>query len=286
MVKYIFSVLFTLTTSVFANNAYIHHQLLVTVDPEKHHVSVIDEITFPADQAKPVMYFLLNSELTVESKSPGVTIKLEKSEIKAKDFGMDQEDFFVSSGLSQKKYSITFKEKIDGEVRIHVKYSGEINYPIKQLGEEYARGFSQTPGLIEERGVYLAGSTYWIPWFNDKLITFDMSATVPKDWDVVSQGKRTGHKIKDKQHIIRWESPEPMEEVFFIAARFHEYSQNAGVVDVMAFLRTPDETLANKYLETTAQYLEMYRKLIGPFPFPKFGKPVTVCLHLRCWAKK
>ena len=102
-----------------------------------------DEITIPADQIKPVMYFLLNSELTVESKSPGVTIKFEKSEIKAKDFGMDQEDFSVSSELSQKKYSVTFKKKIKAEARFSVEFSGKINYQIKQLGEEYARGLAR-----------------------------------------------------------------------------------------------------------------------------------------------
>ncbi|HSG27244.1 MAG TPA: M20/M25/M40 family metallo-hydrolase, partial [Candidatus Krumholzibacterium sp.] len=39
----------------------------------------------------------------------------------------------------------------------------------------------------------------------------------------------------------------------------------------MAFLRTPDEALANKYLETTGQYIEMYRKIIGEYPFSKFA---------------
>jgi aminopeptidase N len=71
--------------------------------------------------------------------------------------------------------------------------------------------------------------------------------------------------------IVRWESPEPMEEIFLIAARFHEYSSKAGRVDVIAFLRTPDEALAAKYLETTSQYLDMYRSLIGPYPFTKFA---------------
>ena len=50
-----------------------------------------------------------------------------------------------------------------------------------------------------------------------------------------------------------------------------EYSESAGATNVMAFLRTPDETLANKYLEATSQYLEMYRKLVGPYPFSKFA---------------
>jgi len=39
----------------------------------------------------------------------------------------------------------------------------------------------------------------------------------------------------------------------------------------MAFLRDKDDGLANKYLETTAQYMEMYRSLVGPYPYSKFA---------------
>ena len=261
----------TLTSFALANGSLIHHQVSVTVDPEKHCLEATDTITIPADQVKTELHFLLVSDLTVKSKTPGVTIKLDESEIKAKDFGMDQEDFEASTDISQIKYSVHFNEKINGDAVVTVKFSGKIHYPIEQLGEEYARGFSQTPGIIEERGVYLAGSTYWIPWFNDKLITFELTTTVPESWDVVSQGKRTLYEIKDGKRITRWDSPEPMEEIFLIAAEFTEYIYNVGAVDVMAFLRKPDEMLANKYLQTTAQYLEMYRQLVGPFPFSKFA---------------
>ena len=39
----------------------------------------------------------------------------------------------------------------------------------------------------------------------------------------------------------------------------------------MVFLRSPDETLAGKYLEAGAQYLEMYSKLLGAYPYRKFA---------------
>ena len=87
----------------------------------------------------------------------------------------------------------------------------------------------------------------------------------------MSQGRRTLHETRGGKRIVRWESPEPMEEIFLIAAPFTEYAAKAGDVDVMAFLRTPDENLANKYLETTVQYLEMYDRLVGPYPFSKFA---------------
>jgi len=45
---------------------------------------------------------------------------------------------------------------------------------------------------------------------------------------------------------------------------------NSGI-RAMAFLRTPDEGLANKYLEVTEQYMNMYQGLIGPYPYTKFA---------------
>ncbi|MDP2364287.1 MAG: hypothetical protein Q8M94_11040, partial [Ignavibacteria bacterium] len=257
------------STTVFADST-VHHKLSVTIDPAKHLLEVVDQITIPAEQTKSTVYFLLNGDLNISSETPGVTIELVQGGIKAEDFGMDREDFHLASEFKQNKYALNFANEIKGDLTFTLKISGVINYPIKQIGEEYARGFSQTPGIIDEKGVYLGGSTYWVPWFNDNWISFELTTTMPKGWSVVSQGKRTSNDLKNKMQTSVWNSPEPMEEVYLIAAKFNEYSKSAGATDVMAFLRTPDETLANKYLETTAQYLEMYRKLIGPYPFTKF----------------
>ena len=273
MSKYVLSLLccLTLSTSILAGDSLVHHRLSVRIDPRDHYLEATDTITIPVDQVRSTLYFLLASDLTVESTTPGVFIKLDKGEIKGKDFGMDQEEFELSSDISQNKYSVLFDKEVPGDAELTLRFSGKIHYAIEQLGEEYARGFSQTPGIIDERGVYLGGSIYWVPWFGDGLITFEMTSEVPESWDVVSQGKRTLHEVRGGKRISRWDSREPMEEIFLIAAEFTEYNYSAGAVDVMAFLRTPDESLAGKYLETTAQYLEMYRQLVGPFPFSKFA---------------
>ena len=258
------------TTALFAGST-VHHKISVSVNPVKHTLEAVDQITIPAAQVKPTMYFLLNGDLQVSSETPGVLVKLDKSGVKAEDFGMDREDFHLASEFKQNKYVITFVNEIKGDATFTLKFIGVINYQIKQIGEEYARGFSQTPGIIDEKGVYLGGSTYWVPWFNNQWISFELTTTMPKGWSVVSQGKRTHNELKNDTQVSVWNSPEPMEEIYLIAAQFTEYSKAAGATDVMAFLRTPDETLANKYLEATAQYLEMYRKLVGPYPFSKFA---------------
>lgn len=272
MIKNTILVLIFLFFNALSNaNPLINHKLSVRIIPSENFIEAVDEITIPSERVNTVITFLLNSNLKVVSEIPDVILKLEEQNVKAEDVGMDREDYSLISEISQNRYSLTFKNKISGDAKVILKFSGKIYYPIKQLGEEYARGFSVSPGIIEERGVYLAGSTQWIPHFNDEHITFELTATVPESWSVVSQGNRTLNEVKNNERTLRWESPEPMEEIYLIAAKFYEYHTTAGATDVMAFLRTPDETLANKYLETTAQYLEMYRKLIGPYPFTKFA---------------
>ncbi len=252
-------------------NPLIHHKLTVEIDPVSQTLNAVDEIYFPAKYLKPNLSFLLNSNLEITSETPGVTLKVEEVEVKPENLGMDREDFSLISEISQKRYSLIFEKVSEESFTIKLVFKGKIHYPIKQLGAEYARGFSVSPGIIDQRGVYLAGSTQWIPMFDNEHISFELTTVLPETWSVVSQGTRTDDKIDNGKRIITWDSPEPMEEIYLIAAEFHEYHMSAGATDVMAFLRTPDETLANKYLETTAQYLEMYRKLVGLYPFSKFA---------------
>jgi aminopeptidase N len=194
-----------------------------------------------------------------------------KGTVNAEDIGMDKDDVGSENALQLNVYQVKIPRHHSGDLELTIKYRGRIDSPVEQSDENYARGFSESPGIIWEKGVYLAGSTYWVPDFNDELITFNLTTTLPNDWKNVTVGTRTLDEIKDNMHIDKWESPTQQEEVFLIAAPFTEYSYPMGAVTAYAFLRTPDEGLANKYLETTAQYMEMYRKLVGPFPYTKFA---------------
>src|SRR5262249_61347673 len=53
------------------------------------------------------------------------------------------------------------------ELIAELHYEGVVNYAVRQSGGEYAGAFSQSPGLIESRGVYLAGSTHRVPRVGD-----------------------------------------------------------------------------------------------------------------------
>ncbi|MBL8628537.1 MAG: M20/M25/M40 family metallo-hydrolase, partial [Rhodospirillaceae bacterium] len=64
----------------------------------------------------------------------------------------------------------------------------------------------------------------------------------------------------------------PTEEIYFIAAAFTEYNKDVGGgVVAQAFLRKADDALAARYLDATAGYMDMYRNLVGPYPYSKFA---------------
>ncbi|UCG21851.1 MAG: M20/M25/M40 family metallo-hydrolase, partial [Deltaproteobacteria bacterium] len=158
-----------------------------------------------------------------------------------------------------------------GQNKFILEYGGSINHPLESYGKEQARGFRQTWGVISSEGVYLAGSSFWYPIFAEGQVTFNLQVDLPQEWDAVSQGQRTLRVRRGGSTSVRWESPEPQEEIFMVAAPFIEYAKSAGRVDSMVFLRTPDDELANKYLEATVRYLAMYEKLIGVYPYKKFA---------------
>ncbi len=236
----------------------IRHELRVLVEPKRHRIHVEDRIILPeklvADSGGKVD-FHLHAGLEVVSSEPDVKRKL--GEAKGNAEIVPVEDFAFSLP--------------PGEKSLVIKYRGKIIHAIEQPGEGYARSIRQTPGLISSDGIHLTGASYWYPQFNHNLVSFTLDVQIPEGWDVVSQGVRTKHSREGEWIHVRWESPEPQDEIFLIGGSFTEYSRASDEVQAMAFLRHPDEALAKKYLEATVQYVEMYSKLIGPYPYKKFA---------------
>lgn len=235
-------------------NQHIH----ATLDIANSSIEVTDTIFIPKliwdsweDQS-----FMLNSALTINSD-------------KSHSFEIVES---VNEG-KQTKYKITPPvESTSQGMMIVFHYSGVIKEEIVAGAAEYARGFSDTDGLISEDGVFLAGASHWLPGFNGRdLSTFTLTVTLDEGWNVVSQGTRTQNVLEKGKQLVRYECDKPMDETYLIAARWTEYDTTANNILVQAFLRTPDPELAKRYLSVTSDYLNLYEKLIGPYPFTKFA---------------
>jgi len=230
----------------------IHHDIKVVLYPADHSFIAEDTITVP-DHLLPEFHFLLHKGMNPLLQTIGAGMAKERTD--------KQDDIYESYRVKLPKGTNTFT----------LKYGGAINHPLKQHGKEQARGYSHTAGVINEEGVYLEGSSFWYPVFDESFLTFDLRIEMPPDWDAVSQGERKLHTKDDVITRVLWRSAEPQEEIFLVAARFSEYIKSSGRYDAMVFLRKPDKGLAEKYLDATTRYIDMYEKLIGLYPYRKFA---------------
>ncbi|MBN2492115.1 MAG: M20/M25/M40 family metallo-hydrolase [Planctomycetes bacterium] len=239
----------------------VHHELDVTLHPEHHRLEVTDVLRLPpslrAGAAREIV-FELDAALAVESADPAFRVEAVEAVPPARRAG----------DVPVRRYRLVPGKEAGASAAL--RYAGVLHHPLVET-EESARSFAQSPGLITAAGAVLSGASRWVPVFGDELVTFRMTVSLPAGWDAVSQGARTRHETAGGRRVVAWHCAAPMEEIHLVAAPFTEYSRPAGRVTAYAFLRAPDPNLAARYLEATAQYLALYDRLIGPYPFPKFA---------------
>lgn len=233
-----------------AQPSTVRHELNVMIIPSSTFLSVEDSVTLP--EPGNGFSFRLHADLSLTSLTPGVEI--------------------TKTGTLQGPVPVSiYLVRAPKEIRsFTVSYQGQIVHPIRPVGQEQARGFSSTPGIISPDGVYLAGSSYWYPSLENSMVGFRMNVSLPRDWTAVSQGSRTPGAQDASLARVTWESGEPQDEIFLVAGRFHEYVRE-GTITSMVFLRTPDPVLAGKYLDATGANISLYESLIGPYPYRKFA---------------
>jgi len=229
----------------------VEHDLQVRINPQKHQIHVEDKITLPENASREII-FSLHTELDISSLDKNIKlIPLKKT-----------------NGSIYQQFKLQLPQQLNS-FTLH--YDGIIFHPLEGYGKEQSRGFRSTPGLISTDGVYLAGGTHWFPQFEEyPYLSFKMSIESPEGWKTVSQGKKTKTSTKEVT-VESWDSQSPQEEIYLIAAPFTEYRQSSDNIEAQVFLREPDQKLAQKYLDATVEYISMYEKLLGPYPYAKFA---------------
>jgi hypothetical protein len=237
--------------------APVHHDINVALHPDTHSIEIRDTITLP-DSATDTLIFALHPELLPELPSPGAHL----TSLPALNSSADD------PGIVPKRYRVQLAA---GANSFTLRYKGHIRHALQQQGEDYARSFQQTPGIIAPQGVFLSSTSFWYPHIDTDLITFDIDVQLPAGWRGMSQGERLSHVATDTTVSEHWRCTTPQQEIYLIAGPYTEYETTEKKVQAMVLLRQPDPTLAQKYLDTTHQYIELYDSLIGPYPFRKFA---------------
>ena len=241
----------------------IKYTLTVQMDPVTHQLDVSATLNLPEAYAGQSAEFVLsNAVKIVESNIPVESLPYNGE----KSFsGINGSSVNLSETNHVARYRITVP---DDKTEFVLRYAGEVNFALGDEKEQYTRGFRSTAGIVDEEGIYLAGSSLWYPYFSDELFRFEMDSNVPEGWHLISQGNGVS---RDADGRSQWDSAGLVDEIYLVGGPLTRYNEAAGAVTAEVYLREADDALAQKYLTATAQYLEMYRNLIGPYPYGKFA---------------
>ena len=243
--------------------AQVHHELDVTLKPDTAAIEVRDIITLPEGHPSSLTFAL----------HPALQLQLQDEEAKLTE--LPARDSSHLSSMNQSIGIVPRRYRVDlapGNNRFTLQYTGSIAHALQSRGEEYARSFQETQGIISPQGVFLSGASVWYPHIDDTLMTFDLKVRFPAAWKSMSQGEYLDTLPDDGSvPADRWHTTSAQEEIYLIAGPFTAYSSVDRGVTAMVLLREADAALAQKYLDTTHEYIKLYDGLIGPYPFKKFA---------------
>ncbi|MCU0611145.1 MAG: hypothetical protein MUE60_05080, partial [Candidatus Eisenbacteria bacterium] len=233
-----------------ADSVCVAHRARVCIDPATSGIDVVDTVSLGGRETQ--FACALNRSLELHS-IPGVAI-----------IDPDTTAAWDIPGDVARVVRLAAHEGLLPDPLV-LDYAGRLHHGFEGRGE-YARGFETTAGIIDTVGVFLSGSSFWLPTIPDRMIRFRLRAELPPGWDCVSQGRRitgTGHTT--------WQCDHPMEEAYLVAGRFHQYEQPCEDASAQAYLLTPDSTLAQTYLDATCRYMALYDSMIGSYAYEKFA---------------
>ena len=235
-----FLLLFTLLCAHLAHaEAPVHHHLEVTLEPERNALRVVDTVTLSEGMERE---FLLHRGLAPKLEGPGRLLRLGTVE------GAVPLEHFRVEGVGT-----TFT----------LRYGGEIRHALRAWSGRRGKVEHATPAEIGPEGVYLSGAGGWYPLFGDRLVSFELSVTLPDGWRSVSQGEEPEEN--------RWRETRPQDDLYLLAYPYRLHRAPGPHGEARVYLRGDDDALAQRYLSATTDYLALYSRLIGPYPYAKFA---------------
>lgn len=241
------------------------HDLTVELIPDRHQLLATDRIVVKASKAGlDTITFSLNRALRVtqiHQKSGNERHLLSfMSEPHDKEQGVQ----LITVRLNQ--------TVVRGQpLTLEWDYKGLIQDPPREPRHLRFVTPSETAGHIGSEGVYLSGETHWYPDLSGSLSTFHIRIVTPDGWQAVTHGKQMAQDVRNGMRTDEWEVTARTEALTLVANRFVKRQRDWNGIEIAAYFFPEDAHLAHEYLDVSIKYLEIYTKLLGRYPFPKFA---------------
>jgi len=257
-------------TTEVAELVFLEHKLAFELNVEKSSATFTDLGLMLVNAGANMFYLPPNAiveTLAVNGEAVEFTtldssslLKLKKgfaSKIKALDPPNDALWLLFQQDKAQKvQFTVSYAAVFDADV-------ADAKFSNQNVGREIT-------GTIIDKGAYLSPGSFYYPRGDDGLMHFEVTATIPADWESIADGNSVASVSSGATKIQSWNNPYASDGLMFMAAPYRIAHKKAGDIDVYCYFFEEDTSLFETYLPATAEYVEMYSEMIGPYPFKRF----------------
>ena len=161
----------------------------------------------------------------------------------------------------------------DGRLSVTPKQSGtlEIGYEgvfARVAGGSFSRD-SDIPNVIGREGIFLASA--WYPQI-ETLAHYRLQAVLPRGYAAVSEAEKIERVDGSDGVKFTFQFEHPVDQISLVASDRYQITQHHfHGVELAAYFFPEDQTLATQYMDYAKKYIELYEKLLLPFPFKRFA---------------
>lgn len=124
---------------------------------------------------------------------------------------------------------------------------------------------------IMPQGSFLSDTSGWHPLPIGAQSRFRVTIVGPPGWHGVTAGRLIGlDNSATRSHTI-WQTRLPQSSLSLAAGYYQVGREDLGEIQLLAFTSAENAAMAPAYLESCREYLLLYQKLFGPYPYAKFA---------------
>jgi aminopeptidase N len=126
--------------------------------------------------------------------------------------------------------------------------------------------------IIDQQGIILRD--IWHPVVSGRCL-YTLTATLTPDYEAVSEADRITKSPGEGTVTFRFEFPHPVNDsdglTFAASHRFQVSQASYREIELYTYFFPEHAGLAGQYLDQARQFLELYERLLGPYPYRRFS---------------
>lgn len=159
----------------------------------------------------------------------------------------------------------------EGEQRIEIAYQCRFADALPSSFVSHENPSFGVRSVISSAGTFLDKGAGWYPHPINGAEQLLLRVSAPPGVEAVTEGERTMHRADASGTVSEWLIRSPGAQAALSAGAYRITERRHGNLFLYAYFTTINIDLAERYLDLSAQYIDFYERLLGPYPFPKFA---------------